>query len=168
MQYKFKQKVNKEDYLAFYKYHVTKNFMSPIKLVFIALFFVILFSGFFFGNQTIGFAGIVLFIFVGLLFLRISKSGSKIYDADPEAFSYDYVMDSVTISFSTKDGRSSKMWSEFTTFFENDLYLYIFTKTNKGLMFVKTALEPEVYNFIKGKLDENSKSVIKYLKKDKK
>lgn len=157
MQYKFKQKVSKEDYLAFYKYHVTKNFMSPAKIGFTIMFFLMLFSGFFFGKMEVGIGGVVLLILVILMYFRITRSGSKIYDQDPSAFEYDYSLDDVTVSFSTKDGRSSKMWTEFVKTYEDELYLYIFTKSNKGLMFVKKSIDTEIYNFIMSKVKENKK-----------
>jgi hypothetical protein len=80
---------------------------------------------------------------------------------DPESFNYDYVINEVTCSFSTKDGKSSKMWSEFVTKYENEEYLYIFTKKNRGLMFVKKSLEPEILEFINGKVSEKKKGLLK-------
>ena len=159
MSYKFKQKVNKEDYLEFYKYYVTRNFLSPAKIGFVVMFFAVLFSGPFFGRPEMAYGGAALLILVVILYFRITGSGGKIYDGDPKAFEYTYALDEVTISFSTKDGKSSKMWSEFVKYEEKDKYLYAFTKNNKGLMFVKSDIEDEVYSFIVKKLQENTKMI---------
>jgi hypothetical protein len=161
MEYKFKQVVSKEDYLAFYKYHLLKKFYDPIKLAMGVVFFLILLSGIFFDQMVMFYTGIGLLVFVIFVYLRISFAGGKIYDMDPESFNYDYVINEVTCSFSTKDGKSSKMWSEFVTKYENEEYLYIFTKKNRGLMFVKKSLEPEILEFINGKVSEKKKGLLK-------
>lgn len=159
MQYKFKQNVGKEDYLEFYKYHVAKNFYSPIKIVFVAIFFIILFSGPLFGKPELLYGGLVLLFFVIMLFFRVSRSGGKIYDGDPDSFNYKYTFDDVTVTFATKEGQSSKMWSEFVKKYETEKYIYIFTKSNKGLMFIKDSMEAEVLTFLLKKLEDNVKEI---------
>lgn len=155
----FKQTVTKEDYLAFYKYHVTKNFLSPTKIFFVVLFIGTLLSGPFFGQPEMAYFGGAFLIIVILLYFRVTRSGGKIYDADTDAFNYTYKLDDVTISFSTKDGKSSKMWTEFVRYHETEEYLYIFTKSNKGLMFNRRDISVEIYDFMKKKLDENIKTL---------
>ena len=150
----FKQKTSLEDYLAFYKYHVLKNFMSPSKLIMVGVFGVMLIVAIIFGQTELKIGAAAIIVLSTLSFLRIQTSGKKIYEKDPESFEYNYKFDDVTVSFSTKDGKSSKMWSEFVKAYEDDLYIYIFTKSNKGLMFVKAQMPEEVLTFVKKKIDE--------------
>lgn len=155
MTYKFNQNVNREEYLAFYKYHVVKNFMSPTKLIFSAVFFGALLSGAFFGYPEMTYAGVALIVMTVYMMSRLSKSGGKIFDKNPEAFSYDYTLDDNNLSFKTDEGSNTKPWKEFVKYFEDDKYIFIFTKTNKGLMFCKGKLDPETIKFILGKCEEN-------------
>ena len=162
--YDFKQKVSKEDYLEFYKFHVRKNLYSPLKLVFAAVFLLTLYSGPLYGQWNMLYIGIGLTVLLGVLYLRVSTSGAKIYDQDPETFNYQYKFDNVTVSFSTKDGKSSKMWTEFVDIHETDNYVYIFMKSNKGLMFVKSQAPEGAIDFIKTKVKPKAKVKVPFKK----
>jgi len=160
MEYKFTQEVSKEDYMAFYKYHVTKNFMSPIKMLFVLIFLGVMLSGVFFGRASMTYAGIGFVIVLAVMYLRLTKSGEKVYDKNPDGFTYHFVIDEETVSFSTADGKSSKKWNEFAKFYEDEQHIFLFTKQNKGLMFVKNQIEDEVCVFLSKTIKENLKSKI--------
>jgi len=165
MEFNFTQEVTKEEYLAFYRYHILKKFYSPVKIIAVVFFFLILFSGPFYGQWTMLYAGLALLAFIVFMIFKIKNTGGKIYDQDPESFQYEYVLTDVTCSFSTKDGKSTKMWSEFVFLFEDEQYVFIYTKQNRGLMFVKEKMEEEVVAFIKQKVESNKGSVLKKKKK---
>lgn len=157
MEFKFKQKISKEEYLVFYKFNATKNLYTPTKILVGSVFLLTLYSGFFFNNSGLGFVGVALTVLFVAAYFRVMTSGGKIYEMDPETFHYTYDINDVTVSFSTKDGKSSKMWSEFKDRYEDDEFLFVFMKNNKGLMFVKSKMPAGLLSFIQQKVPKERK-----------
>lgn len=166
MEYKFRQELTEDDFLIFYKLYLTKTFMRPLNIVLISIFFVVLLAGPFFGNfQTLYYAiGLAAFI-VGLYFY-MKGQGKRLFNSDPESFSMDYYVDENTITFSTKEGSSSKMWSEFESMHEVEEFAFIYLKNKRGLIFKRDYIGSEAYDFIveRATKDMKAKNIIRFKK----
>jgi hypothetical protein len=166
MEYKFRQELTENDFLVFYKLYLTKTFMRPLNIVLISIFFVVLLSGPFFGNYQTLYYAIGLAVFIAGLYYYMRGQGKRLYNGDPESFNMDYYVDENTLTFSTKEGSSSKMWSEFENLHEVEEFVFIYLKNKRGLIFKRDYVGSEVYDFIVERASRGmkAKNVIRYKK----
>lgn len=166
MEYKFRQELTEEDFLVFYKLYLTKTFMRPLNIFLISIFFIVLLSGPFFGSPQTAYYAIGLAVFIVGMYFYMSRQGKKLYNRDPESFHMDYHIDENTITFSSKDGSSSKMWSEFENLHEVEEFVFIYLKNKRGLIFKKEYVGTYAYNFLveRAARDMKSKNVVRYHK----
>lgn len=166
MEYKFKQDLTEEDFLVFYQLYFKKTFMRPLNIVLVSVFLVVLLLGPFFNNpQTLYYAvGLVVFLFGTYFYM--GRQGKKMYNRDPESFRMEYVVNEDFVSFTSKEGSSSKMWSEFENLHEVEDFVFVYLKNKRGLIFKREYTGVEAYNFIieRASRDMKSKNIIRFKK----
>lgn len=167
MEFKFRQELTEEDFLVFYKLYLTKNFMRPLNIVLISIFFIVLLLGPFFGNPQTAYYALALAVFIVAMYFYMSRQGKKLYNKDPESFHMDYFVDDNTITFSSKDGSSSKMWSEFEHLQEVQEFVFIYLKNKRGLIFKRDYIGEDAYNYVieRASRDMKKKNIIRYNRK---
>ena len=148
MEFKFKQTVTLEDFLVFYKYFLIKTFVKPFNILMIAIFMLYLLSGPFFGKPEMLLYALGFVLFLGILYYWLSRNGKKLYDRDTESFTMDYTIEDASLSFSSADGKYTKMWSEFHSLQETKgnvfLYLKAITHLSQIPMEKHVSIKPEM------------------------
>ena len=167
MKYNFRQELTEEDFLVFYKLYLTKNFMRPLNIVLVSIFFIVLLAGPFFGSPQTAYYAIGLAVFIVGMYFYMSRQGKKMYNRDPESFHMDYYLDENNVTFTSKDGSSSKMWSEFENLHEVKDFVFIYLKNKRGLIFKRDYIGEEAYNYIieRASRDMKKRNVTRYKNK---
>ena len=113
--------------------------------------------------ETEKLTAIGLAVFIAGLYYYMRGQGKRLYNGDPESFNMDYYVDENTLTFSTKEGSSSKMWSEFENLHEVEEFVFIYLKNKRGLIFKREYIGSEAYDFIveRASRDMKSKNVIR-------
>jgi hypothetical protein len=146
--YSFKQEVSLKDFQVFYNMHLKRIFFRPMNIIIALVFFVFLLSGPLFGNPETLIYAIVFVLIVALLFWWMPKNGEKLYSKDPDSFTMDYTLSESNITFQSKDGKSTKLWSEFYSMVETKDFVFIYLKNKRGLIFKKETLGEEATAFL--------------------
>ncbi len=149
MEYKFSQKVNQEDFLVFYQFHLLSIFKRPMNaLLLVILFGFLIVAPIIQQEYTQLYYALGMILFVGLLYIYLKRSGIKMYNRSKDSLDMDYILNDTGLSFNNVDGASKKVWSEFYTLFENRKYIFLFLKNRRGLLFIKNQMEPEVITYL--------------------
>lgn len=164
MEYKFKQDITEEDFLVFYQLYFRKTFMRPLNVFLIAIFFIVLIAGPFFGSPQTLYYAIGLAVFLVGTYFYMKRAGKKMYNRNPDGFKMNYFVDETGVSFATDEGSSSKMWSEFENLHEVEEFVFIYLKNKRGLIFKRDYIGEEAYNYIIEQASKNmkSKNIIRY------
>ena len=90
----------------------------------------------------------------------------KMYNRDPDGFKMNYIVNEDSVTFSTDEGSSSKMWSEFENLHEVDKFVFIYLKNRRGLIFKREYIGEEAFDFIieRASREMKQRNIIRYKK----
>ncbi len=157
MEYKFTQKVTKEDYVSFVTNHMKVSFLKPLN---IALFVVsigyLTVSPFLLPaderNFTFTFIGIGILLLLIVMVWYAKRNAEKQYDKSESEFTMSYEVNEEGLVYIVSEGNIEKKWIEFYSAVENEQYLYIYVNKNSGMVIVKRDVDDAAINFVKEKL----------------
>ncbi len=155
MEYKFTQKVTKEDYIAFVTNHMKISFLKPVNIIlFTVSIGYLMVSPFIIDEKDYTFlfigVGIVLLLFAMILFAR--KNAAKQYDKSEEQFNMTYIVDDEKLIYMINEGNVEKQWIDFYSTVETEEYIYIYVNKNSGMVLVKRDIPTNVLSFVREKL----------------
>lgn len=155
MDYRFDQKVAKEDYLAFVTNHIKSSFFKPFNLVlFVVSIGYLSISPFVLGTADFTFLYIavgIIVLLLGMVFF-VRRRAEKEYDAKPDSFNMTYEVNDEGLKYITKDGELEKKWIDFYSAKETELYIYLYINKNSGLVFIKEQMQSEAVALVLGKI----------------
>jgi hypothetical protein len=160
MEYKFKQELTKEDYVAFVTNHLRAGLLRPFNVVlFIVCIGYLLVSPFLPGNEgNYNFMyialGLVVILVLMLWFSR--RSAGKRYESIKEEFQVEFTVTEEKLVYQLSDDRFlEKPWNEFHSVYERGDYIYLYVQKNSGLVCVTRNLNQDIVRFIKKQITDN-------------
>ena len=157
MEYKFSQKVTREDYISFVTNHMKNSFLRPVNVVlFIISIGYLTVSPFLMPADersfTFTFIGVgIIALLVGMVFLA-RKNAAKQYDRIEGEFKMSYEFDDDGLRYIVAEGQIEKKWFEFHSAVENEDYLYIYVNKNSGMLVIKREADENSLRFLRDKL----------------
>lgn len=160
MEYKFKQMLTKEDYVAFVTNHLRQGLLRPFNVVlFILCMGYLLASPFLPGNEgnyNFMFIALGLVAMLAIMVVFSRRSAGKRYDKVKDEFDVEFTVDENKVVYSLSNGQFlDKPWNEFYRIFERGEYIYLYVNKNSGLVCVTRNLNQDIVAFIKRQINEH-------------
>ncbi len=160
MEYKFKQELTREDYMAFVTNHLRQGLLKPFNVVlFILCIGYLLASPFLPGNEgnynfMLIALGLVVVLVLMVFFSR--RSAGKRYESIKDEFNVEFTVNEEKLLYQLKDDRFlEKPWNEFHSAYERGDYLYLYVHKNSGLVCVTRNLSPDIVRFIRKQITDH-------------
>lgn len=172
MEYKFKQELTREDYMAFVSNHLRQGLLRPFNVaLFIVCIGYLLISPFLPGNE-----GNFMFMYIALGLVAIlvlmvffsKRSAGKRYESVKDEFKVNFTVTEERLLYELNDGRLlDKGWNEFYSCYERGDYLYLYLNKNSGLVIVLRNLDASIIAFVKQQLTQNlNPKKVRFAKED--
>ncbi len=164
MEFTFRQKVSREDYVAFVDNHLKRSILKPLNLVlFVISIGYLMISPFILdnGDYTFFFIGLGIALLLAAMIFYARRNAAKQYDKTPDQFNMEYKVDDEGLTYLIGEGSIEKKWFDFHSAMEKEDYLYLYVNKNSGMVIVKREVPIDALNFIKEKIKEkvNPKNV---------
>lgn len=160
MEYKFRQNLTKEDYVAFVSNHLRQGLLRPFNVIlFIVCIGYLLASPFLPGNEGNYSFMLIAVGLVGVLAAMImlsKRSAGKRYESVKEEFNVEFTVTEEKMVYQLHDERFlEKPWNEFHSVYERGDYIYLYVQKNQGLVCVTRGVNQDIIRFIKKQITDN-------------
>lgn len=150
--------ISKEDFNEFYKNFIFRTILKTSNLIVYSAFLLFLLVT----PIVTGDLGYLIYfgvflVIISLLFLYMKRQGNRLYENNPEAFNMTYTLTEKELTFKTKEGSSSKFYSEFFSIVEVEGYYFLYLKNKRGLIFVKSQMEEDAITYLIEQTTRNMK-----------
>lgn len=157
MEFKFEQKLTRDDYIEFVYSHMVSNMFATWKkyLLFVSLVYLVLSPFLLDGKLVFMYIGIGIVVFIVLLVLFMKNNAGRFYDKNSEDFTTTYTINDEGFTYQSGEGVLTKMWSEFYSARETENILYLYVDKMRGMAIKKDTAGNDVVVMIKTKIVEN-------------
>lgn len=168
MEYIFKQKLEREDYVEFVYTHMVSNMFAIWKKYLLGISIIYLLTSPFLldGSLLFMYVGVGIIVFITLLIIFMKRNAGRFYDKNSDEFAMTYTISEESFTYESNEGKLTKMWSEFYSARETDNILYLYVDKMRGIAIKKESAGYDAVKLIKKQITENiySKKNIKFKK----